>query len=250
MGFIDRLAQSAAKSRISVLLLGEPASSRAGLARALHEQGPRRQAPFVTLDCAALRPDSIEGALFGIAPQLPGVFERALGGTLFLDSIDTLSPRAQSALLRALDRGKVRRVGTTDEVAVDVRVVAGSPRDLGALAAAGAFRLDLLHRLNALTIRLAPSPPSSGREQRSERRGPQPDSSHVLEPELLQDYVLTDRVQVPVSPLQRGRRVERRSSRQVVGLAHDLLRGKGRVVSRRPDFGAVLERHRLPRGTR
>jgi DNA-binding NtrC family response regulator len=150
----------AAQSEVSVLINGESGTGKELVARALHALGPRRAGPFVTVDCGALAPTLVASELFGHERGAftgadrthAGAFEAAAGGTLFLDEIGELQPAMQTALLGVLERRKVRRLGGRAEVAVDVRVVAATHRDLRAEVNQGGFRLDLFYRLAVVTI--------------------------------------------------------------------------------------------------
>ena len=147
-----------------VLIEGETGTGKTVLARWLHHEGPRRDSPFVPVNCAALSDTLIESELFGhergaftdAKTARLGLFEAADGGTLFLDEIGLLSPSTQAKLLTAIEEGRIRRLGGTRELPVEVRVLAASNRPLGELVAAGAFREDLFHRLNLLAITLPP----------------------------------------------------------------------------------------------
>jgi DNA-binding NtrC family response regulator len=160
----QRVVERVARGVCPVLVLGETGTGKELIARELHELSPRAAGPLQIVNCAALPETLIESILFGHARgaftgadcDRRGVFELARGGTLFLDEVGELTPGAQAALLRVLDGGCVRPIGGTKEVAVDVRVVAATHRDLAAMVAAGRFRLDLFHRLNVLSIQLPP----------------------------------------------------------------------------------------------
>jgi DNA-binding NtrC family response regulator len=150
----------AARSDVSVLVTGESGTGKELIARALHDLGPRATKPFVTVDCGSLPPTLIASELFGHERGAftgadrahVGVFEAANGGTVFLDEIGELQPAIQSTLLGALERRRVRRLGSRQELAVDVRVVAATHRDLRAEVNAGTFRLDLFYRLAVVTL--------------------------------------------------------------------------------------------------
>jgi DNA-binding NtrC family response regulator len=156
--------RKAAQSDTPVLLVGESGTGKELVARALHEEGKRREGPFVTVDCGALSPSLVASELFGhergaftgAAEQHVGAFERAHGGTLFLDEIGELGAELQPALLGVLERGRFRRVGGRKEVEVDVRVVAATHRDLRAEVNEGSFRLDLYYRLAVVVLTIPP----------------------------------------------------------------------------------------------
>ena len=164
MAGVRRAVERAAAAPFGVLIEGESGSGKELVARALHRSGPRRDRPFSTLNCAALPDDLVEAELFGHArgaftgaiAERPGVFEEAHGGTLLLDEIGELSPRAQAKVLRVIQEGELRRIGENVSRRIDVRVVAATNRDLRQEAAAGRFRLDLLYRLDVIRIDVPP----------------------------------------------------------------------------------------------
>jgi DNA-binding NtrC family response regulator len=153
-----------AGSSIPVLLEGETGTGKEVVARAIHDRGPRRNKPLQNINCAALPANLIESLLFGhergaftsASERTKGMFEAANGGTVFLDEIGELSPAAQASLLRVLETKTVRRVGATDEVPVDVRIIAATHRDLQKMCEQGMFRADLMYRLNAMVLRIPP----------------------------------------------------------------------------------------------
>lgn len=146
--------QRVAQSRVSVLLLGETGVGKDVFARWLHACSPRADGPFVAINCAALPRDLLEAELFGIekgaatgVEARPGVFERASGGSLFLDELGDMPPETQVRLLRALEEGRIHRVGGKRLVEVDVRLIGATHCDLAEAIAEKRFRLDLYHRL-------------------------------------------------------------------------------------------------------
>jgi DNA-binding NtrC family response regulator len=164
MADVRRAIDRAAAAPFAVLVEGESGSGKELVARALHRQGPRRDRPFCTLNCAALPDDLVESELFGHSrgaftgaiSERPGVFEEAHTGTLFLDEIGELSLRAQAKVLRTIQEGELRRVGENIARRVDVRLVAATNRDLRQEVATGRFRVDLLYRLDVIRLVLPP----------------------------------------------------------------------------------------------
>ncbi len=148
----------------TVLLLGESGTGKEMVARHIHFNGPRKSAPFIVVNCAAIPDTLIESELFGhekgaftgAETARPGKFEVANKGTIFLDEIGDMQLDAQAKLLRVLQDGRVERVGSTDGRQVDVRVIAATNRDLKERVAAGEFREDLYFRLEVLPIYLPP----------------------------------------------------------------------------------------------
>jgi len=157
---LKRVAPTAA----TVLFTGESGVGKELFAYMLHQIGPRKEQPFVAVNCAAIPETLIESELFGVergaytgaSQSRPGRFERASGGTLFLDEIGTLSLVAQGKLLRALQEGEIERVGGVRSVKVDVRLVAATNVDLREEIRQGRFREDLFFRLNVFPIHLPP----------------------------------------------------------------------------------------------
>ena len=153
-----------ARSQLPVLLRGESGTGKELFAQAIHDLSPRRDAPCVKLNCAAL-PESVleselfgheKGAFTGAVGQRKGRFELADHGTLFLDEIGDISPAFQAKLLRVLQEGEFERVGGTRTLKVDVRLVAATNRNLEAAVASGAFRSDLYYRISVVPIMLPP----------------------------------------------------------------------------------------------
>jgi two-component system response regulator AtoC len=148
----------------AVLVRGEPGTEKALVARAIHDTSPRAAKSFVTVRCAAFSDELLErelfgyekGAFVGAAQSKPGRAELAEGGTLFLDEIGSIPLPIQVRLVHLLAEREIERVGATRSMAVDVRIVAATHADLGALVAAGAFREDLYYRLNVVPIEIPP----------------------------------------------------------------------------------------------
>src|SRR5690606_33344806 len=146
----------------SVLLLGESGTGKELFARALHLASPRRDRPFIRVNCAAIPETLFESELFGFdrgaftgaTGMRLGLFEQADGGTLFLDEVGELPLTLQGKLLRTLQEGTITRLGGKRELTVDVRVVTATNRNLEREVGAGRFRQDLFYRLNVIPIRL------------------------------------------------------------------------------------------------
>lgn len=158
------MIEKVASSPSPVLVTGESGTGKDLVARFLHTQGGSPDGPFIDLNCAVLSESHLEMELFGVekgafpgADQRKiGLFELAEGGTLYLDNIGELDLRLQAKLLRALETGSFFRVGGTQKVEVNVRVIASSTRDLSRMVQHGEFREDLLHRINTIRIALPP----------------------------------------------------------------------------------------------
>ena len=151
-----------AQSDISVYIQGESGTGKELIAQAIHKASPRKNKPFVAVNCSAIPEELLESELFGhkrgafsgAIENRKGLFELADGGVLFLDEIGDMSPSFQVKLLRALQEGEVRPVGESQTRPIDVRVVSASHRDLKQMVDEKTFRLDLYYRLNIVTLRL------------------------------------------------------------------------------------------------
>ena len=156
--------QTLAETDVVVLIQGETGTGKELIARAIHYNGPRRAKRFVAVNCGALAETLLESELFGhergaftgAVTQRKGVFEVADGGTLFLDEIGEISPSTQVRLLRVLQEGEFQRVGGTNAIRVDVRIISATNQNLEELVQKGRFRQDLYYRLNVFPIRVPP----------------------------------------------------------------------------------------------
>jgi two-component system response regulator HydG len=164
MRAVGELVERIAAATSPVLLTGETGTGKGLIARAIHAQGPRASGPFVSINCAALPENLLESELFGHAKgaftgataNRDGLFFDADRGTLFLDEIGEIALNLQAKLLHVLESGTVRPVGANKERPVDVRIVAATHRDLRERVASGAFREDLLYRLDVVSIEIPP----------------------------------------------------------------------------------------------
>lgn len=158
------LLKKAAETDVTVLMLGETGVGKEVFSQALHQLGARHDGPFIAVNCAALPRDLVESELFGVEKggytgadkSRPGRFERASGGTLFLDELGELNSRAQAKLLRAIQTGEIERVGGTETLKVNVRLVAATNANLLECVKQGSFRADLYYRLNVFPITIPP----------------------------------------------------------------------------------------------
>src|SRR5512141_2634253 len=164
MQAVFELARTAARSNSTILVLGESGSGKEVLARAIHQESPRAEKPFVAVSCAALTETLLESELFGhekgaftgAIARRKGKFESAHEGTLFLDEVGDISTKLQLDLLRVLETRRFHRLGGNEVVEVDVRVIAATNRDVSRAVSEGKFREDLYYRLNVIPIELPP----------------------------------------------------------------------------------------------
>ncbi|MBN1477432.1 sigma-54-dependent Fis family transcriptional regulator [Candidatus Sumerlaeota bacterium] len=153
-----------APTRASVLIQGESGTGKELIAHAIHQNSPRKRGPFIAVNCGALSPTLLESELFGhergaftgAEARRKGRFELADGGTLFLDEISEVSAELQVKLLRVLQEQTFERVGGTETIRVDIRVIAATNRDIDAMVERGTFREDLFYRLNVVRITVPP----------------------------------------------------------------------------------------------
>jgi DNA-binding NtrC family response regulator/predicted hydrocarbon binding protein len=161
---VCKMIDKAAQGKVSVLLLGETGVGKEVIARSVHLRSERSDGPFVAVNCAAIPPDLIEAELFGVekgaytgaTQSREGRFERADGGTIFLDEVVELTPRAQATLLRVLQESELERVGDNRVRKVNVRVIAATNESLEQAVEDGKFRADLFYRLNVFPVKIPP----------------------------------------------------------------------------------------------
>ena len=164
MGKVFETIQKVAETDLSVLIRGESGTGKELVAQALHNRSPRKNRPFVTVNCAAISRELVESELFGhekgsftgADSRRMGRFEAADGGTIFLDEIGDMAPETQAKVLRVLQERKLERVGSTESIEVDVRVISATHRDLEKEVEAEEFREDLYYRLKVVEIELPP----------------------------------------------------------------------------------------------
>jgi DNA-binding NtrC family response regulator len=164
MQAVLQLVERLARSDAAVLVTGESGTGKELIAKAVHRLSPRADAPLVDINCAAIAENLMESELFGhekgaftgALGRKTGLFEMAAGGTLFMDEIGELDPKLQGKLLRALETGTFFRVGGTQKVEVNVRIIAATNKDLAKAVQDGTFRQDLFYRINTLNISLPP----------------------------------------------------------------------------------------------
>ena len=161
---IHKLIEQISPSSVSVLITGESGTGKEVVARLIHEQSPRKNCPFIAINCAAIPETLMESELFGYeknaftgaASRKLGCFEMADGGTLLLDEIAEMPHLLQAKLLRALEQRTIRRLGGSKEIPIDVRVIAATNQNPFDAVSKGRFREDLLYRLNVFTLELPP----------------------------------------------------------------------------------------------
>ncbi|MFO0599219.1 MAG: sigma-54 dependent transcriptional regulator [Myxococcaceae bacterium] len=162
MRSVFKLVETVSYSTATVLIQGESGTGKELVARAIHFRSPRKDKPFVAVNCSAL-PDTlvdselfghVKGSFTGATGNKKGLFEAADGGTIFLDEIGDVPPATQVRLLRVLQEGEIKRVGANDSIKVDVRVIAATNVDLARAKDTGKFREDLFYRLNVITVQL------------------------------------------------------------------------------------------------
>ncbi|MBK7934067.1 MAG: sigma-54-dependent Fis family transcriptional regulator [Acidobacteria bacterium] len=164
MDSIFQMIETVAEVQSTVLITGESGTGKELVARAIHDQSPRGERPFISINCGAFTETLLESELFGYVKgaftgantNRKGLFEAADKGTIFLDEIGEMSPAMQVKLLRVLQERRVRPVGAHDELVIDARVIAATNRDLKQMSGDGTFREDLFYRISVIPIHLPP----------------------------------------------------------------------------------------------
>jgi two-component system, NtrC family, response regulator PilR len=164
MSDLFRLIETVARERSTILVTGESGTGKELVARAIHGLSDRADKPFIPVNCGAMTESLLESELFGFMKgtftgadqNRPGVFEAAAGGTIFLDEIGEMPPSMQVKMLRVLQEGRVRRIGSANEIEVDTRVIAATNRDLRPMVEDGSFRQDLFYRISVIPIEVPP----------------------------------------------------------------------------------------------
>lgn len=162
--YVQKQVQLVAETSYSVIVYGESGTGKESIAQSIHGLSKRKNKPFIAVDCGALQKELSgselfgheKGAFTGAFAKKTGQFELANGGTIFLDEIGNLSYEIQTSLLRAIQERKIRRLGSHKEIAIDVRIIVASNKNLTKLVDEGRFREDLYHRLNVFSINLHP----------------------------------------------------------------------------------------------
>lgn len=213
MQAVARMIGKVAPTDKPVLIQGESGTGKEVVARAIQQSGPLKDKPFVTINCAALPEQLVESELFGhqkgsftgATAEKPGLFEIADGGTIFIDEIGELSLSLQPKLLRVLEDGSMRRIGSHKERVVHVRIVAATNRDLASEVKASNFREDLFYRINVLSLFLPPLREREGDVDRLiDHYLPTPWHIHPLARQALNRYSWPGNVRQLINILQRG----------------------------------------------
>ncbi|MDE2254929.1 MAG: sigma 54-interacting transcriptional regulator [Betaproteobacteria bacterium] len=158
------MARRAAQTDVGIMLLGESGVGKEVVSRFVHRSSPRAQGPFIGINCAAIPETLLEATLFGYekgaftgaSQSAPGKFEQAQGGTLLLDEVTEMAPGLQAKLLRVLQEREIERVGGRKHIALDLRIIATSNRELQAAVKQGVLREDLYYRLSVFPLRIPP----------------------------------------------------------------------------------------------
>lgn len=164
MAELFQMIETVARERSTVLITGESGTGKELVARAIHDLSDRSDKPFIPVNCGAMTDSLLESELFGFMKgtftgadqNRAGVFEAASGGTIFLDEIGEMPPAMQVKMLRVLQEGRVRRIGSANEIEVDARVIAATNRELQPMVADGRFRQDLFYRISVIPIEVPP----------------------------------------------------------------------------------------------
>ncbi|GAA4327955.1 sigma-54 dependent transcriptional regulator [Pigmentiphaga soli] len=258
---IERVAATA----LTVLIIGESGTGKELIAKTIHDKSERAGGPFIPVNCGAIPASLIEGELFGhekgsftgALQQHVGYFENAAGGTIFLDEVTEMAPEMQIKLLRVLETGSFHRVGGTEQIQVDVRVIAATNRDPQLAAREGRFREDLLYRLAVIPLRVPPlrerqddiellaqrfldqfnaaektSKTFSRRTLEALRQNPWPGNVRELKNAVHRAFILADQVVefAPPAPAPRGRRTVRKEGSVEVWVGTPLFDAQREII--------------------
>jgi two-component system response regulator PilR (NtrC family) len=263
MRAIFELIERVAATGSTILIQGESGTGKELIARAIHYNSGRGERPFVSINCGALPDELLESELFGhmrgsftgATQNKKGLFEAAQGGTLFLDEIGETSPAMQTKLLRVLQERRIRRVGGTDEIEVDVRVIAATNQDLEKMVRERTFREDLFYRINVIPIRMpalrekpedVPALAEHFLEKYRKAMGKRVQAISDAALECLEAYHWPGNVRQLENVIERAVALETAEVVQIDNLPRELRggrAGRGELDVVLPDAGIALDRH-------
>jgi transcriptional regulator with GAF, ATPase, and Fis domain len=252
---VFRIIERAGPSDKAILIEGESGTGKELVARALHRASPRADKPLVTINCAALPEPLLESELFGhekgaftgAVSAKPGLFEVADGGTMFIDEIGEMPGALQAKLLRVLEDGSLRRVGSVRECRVNVRLLAATNRDMQTQVQAGKFREDLFYRINVMSLKLPPLRDRAGDVPLLVERFLGPDWSIAPEAlETLERYPWPGNVRQLINAVERAKIMADGRMIRLVDLPSDVV---GRVASPRASGGYTAALNDTPNGS-
>jgi len=243
---VAQLVQKVAPTKTTVLLLGESGTGKELFARAIHNLSPRRNYPFVPINCAAIPKELLESELFGhekgsftgADAKKFGKFELADGGTIFLDEVGDMDLILQSKLLRAIEESEIERVGGVKTIKVDVRIIAASNKDLEKAVEDKSFREDLYYRLNVFPIKI---PPLKERKEDIPLLVEYFINKYCLELKTSQKSISKDALDILMNYHWKGnvRELENTIERAIILCDGDIIKTEHIVLSQRSEFGSA-----------